>query len=321
MLIKKLIPAILPLLLIVTASAGETEYPLFKLGAGGRAIGMGAAFTGSADDASAVFWNPAGLSQMSGNISVVLANRFHFQDSKFWEVYAAYSDIKYGAFGFGILSDQTTDISGYDRDFNYQGKFDSYERAFMMGYSYNLAPVNIGLSITGVQAGMNPASGDVKGNGLAFSLGLMTRISKNFKIGSVIKPGFSIRYNDTKDEIPGNARLGVEFKLKTSIASPDDSLRLTLDIDQSNRLPLKINFGAQFTVLNLIALRGGLNSIMIETRTNNLQASDLMSANVKYCFGAGIRLPEFEAGAFNLDLGFMATRLGNSTTISLSWTK
>jgi long-subunit fatty acid transport protein len=318
---KTVIVFISILLLAASVFAGETEYPLFKLGAGGKAIGMGAASTGNADDASAVFWNPAGLSQIKGTFSIVTSNRLHFQDSKFMELYASYSDIKYGAFGFGFLSNQITDIPNYDGDFNFLGNFDSYQRAFIMGYSYNLAPVNIGLSFTGIQAGMDPVAGDVKGSGLAFSLGLMTRISKNFRIGSVIKPGYSVKYDDSKDEIPGNARLGVEFGLKTGIASPDDSLRLILDLDQSNQLPLKINVGMQVTAFNLLAFRGGLNSLMIETRTENLQGSDLMSANIKYCFGLGIKLPQFEAGSFSLDMGYMSTSLGNSTTLSLCWTK
>lgn len=318
---KIIIVCVLVLMFAFSVFAGESEYPLFKLGAGGKAIGMGAASTGNADDASAVFWNPAGLSQIKGTFSVVTGNRFHFQDSKFMELYASYSDLKYGAFGFGFLSNQITDISNYDNDFNFLGNFDSYQRAFILGYSYNLAPVNIGLSFTGIQAGMDPAAGDVKGDGLAFSLGLMTRVSKHLRIGSVIKPGYSVKYDDTKDEIPGNARLGVEFGMKTGMASPDDSLRLTLDLDQSNQLPLKINVGLQVTVFNLLALRGGLNSIMIETRTSDLQGSDLMSSNIKYCFGAGIKLPQFEAGSFSFDMGYMNTRVGNSTTLSLSWTK
>ena len=37
------------------------------MGIGARAMSMGGAFTAVADDASAVFWNPAGLSQLTDN--------------------------------------------------------------------------------------------------------------------------------------------------------------------------------------------------------------------------------------------------------------
>ena len=35
-------------------------------GVGSKAVGMGGAFVGLADDYSAVFWNPAGITQITG---------------------------------------------------------------------------------------------------------------------------------------------------------------------------------------------------------------------------------------------------------------
>jgi long-subunit fatty acid transport protein len=315
---------ILILLLCVTASpavAGETEYPLFKMGAGGRAVAMGGAFTGVADDATAVFWNPAGMAQIKSRFSLAFTNRLHFQDSKFLEFFATYSDIKYGAFGIGVLSDQIDEILGYDSGFNYLGKFGAYQRSIMVGYAYNLTPVYVGLSLGTVLAGMDPPQGKLSGNGLTVALGLMTRITKNFRIGSTIRPGFSVKYDNTKDETPGNARLGAELALRTGISSPTDSLRFAIDLDQTNKLPMKINAGLELTFFKLLAIRGGLNSLNFETRTSELTTSDLMSSNLKYCFGAGIRVPSSSIGALDLDFGYMSTRVGNSTAITISWAK
>ncbi|HID92967.1 MAG TPA: hypothetical protein EYP60_02615 [bacterium (Candidatus Stahlbacteria)] len=44
------------------AYAGE----FLHMGVGARPIGMGGAFTSVADDPSAGYWNPAGLTQLSG---------------------------------------------------------------------------------------------------------------------------------------------------------------------------------------------------------------------------------------------------------------
>src|SRR5271163_2692007 len=50
-------------------------------GIGPRAIGMGGAFTAIADDASAAYWNPAGLSQINSyEISVSSAPIYFQQD-------------------------------------------------------------------------------------------------------------------------------------------------------------------------------------------------------------------------------------------------
>jgi hypothetical protein len=301
--------------------AGESEFPLFKMGAGGRAMGTGGAFTGAADDASALFWNPAGISQIKSPFSLEFTNRMNFQNSQFLEFFAVYSDIKYGAFGLGVLSDQTDEILAYDSDFNYLGKFGAYQRAIIVGYAYNLTPINIGVSLTSVQAGLDPPQGDVSGNGLTFTLGLMTRLTRNFKIGSIIRPGFSIEYDGAKDETPGNARLGLEFSTGTGLASEADSLRFLLDFDQSNKMPMKINGGLELTLFKFLALRGGVNSLSFETRTDDIELTDLVSSNIKYCFGAGLRIPSSSIGAFNLDFGLLSTRLGSSTAITISWAK
>ena len=45
---------------------GETASAFLKLGAGARAAGMGDAYVAVADDATAGYWNPAGLAQVEG---------------------------------------------------------------------------------------------------------------------------------------------------------------------------------------------------------------------------------------------------------------
>ncbi len=44
--------------------AGSYAGDFIKIGPGVKALGMGGAFTATADDGSAIFWNPAGLAQM-----------------------------------------------------------------------------------------------------------------------------------------------------------------------------------------------------------------------------------------------------------------
>lgn len=46
---------------------GTTAAPFLKIGVGSRAIGMGGAFTATADDITAIYWNPGGLANVYGN--------------------------------------------------------------------------------------------------------------------------------------------------------------------------------------------------------------------------------------------------------------
>jgi len=46
---------------------GTTAAPFLSIGMGARALGMGGAFVAVADDQSAMYWNPAGIADLSGN--------------------------------------------------------------------------------------------------------------------------------------------------------------------------------------------------------------------------------------------------------------
>jgi len=47
--------------------AGTAMAQFLKIGVGGRAVGMGESFVAVSDDATALYWNPAGIAQMEGD--------------------------------------------------------------------------------------------------------------------------------------------------------------------------------------------------------------------------------------------------------------
>ena len=69
---------------------GTTSAQFLKIGIGARAIGMGGAFNSIADDISSIYWNPAGLSRISGRGEVI----FDWVD---WIM-----DIRYGFAAFAL---------------------------------------------------------------------------------------------------------------------------------------------------------------------------------------------------------------------------
>ncbi|PIP13442.1 MAG: hypothetical protein COX49_02115 [bacterium (Candidatus Stahlbacteria) CG23_combo_of_CG06-09_8_20_14_all_40_9] len=54
------------------SKVGTTAAQFLKIGVGARAIGMGGAFVAVADDATAIYWNPAGISRLYKNEAVAI---------------------------------------------------------------------------------------------------------------------------------------------------------------------------------------------------------------------------------------------------------
>jgi len=65
--------------ILLPARADATRYAgeFLRIGVGARALGMGSAFAGLADDGSAAFWNPAGLATLtSREVTLMHAEQF-----------------------------------------------------------------------------------------------------------------------------------------------------------------------------------------------------------------------------------------------------
>lgn len=85
--------AAIPLLLMLAAAPAVAQFPEDALrfatpgpGIGARALGMGNAYTGVANDFSALYWNPAGLAQMQyGEFSFGLSQLNHRNTSTFFD--------------------------------------------------------------------------------------------------------------------------------------------------------------------------------------------------------------------------------------------
>lgn len=116
--------AILCLLWLITPVCAKTvpdkkPYELARpLYVGARALGMGNAFTAVADDASAGFWNPAGLIQWQG-VKLFAVNKFHDRsDYRFDPKGIGYSYRGYSLFWGNKIA---IGVDSGVPDFNYYG--------------------------------------------------------------------------------------------------------------------------------------------------------------------------------------------------------
>ena len=121
-----------------TSSAqGTTTAEFLELGVGARAVAMGEAYSAVADEASALYWNPAALTNIQ-NRSATLMHSAYIGSSYF--DYASYGQNlgTKGAFGAGLQYFSAGSITQTDPTGTSVGSFSPYDLAFSLGYAYKL---------------------------------------------------------------------------------------------------------------------------------------------------------------------------------------
>jgi len=83
--------------------AGISSFQFLKLGVGARGIGMGETFIAIANDASALYWNPAGLTQFDDN-QIIFAHTWYVLDVRHEFFGAVYHLTPSDALGCGVTS-------------------------------------------------------------------------------------------------------------------------------------------------------------------------------------------------------------------------
>ena len=169
------------------AAQGESAVPFLLIAPNARADGMGEAGTALADDASAAFWNPAGLAFQTGQeVSLTHSNWLPaFEQSDLFYDYLAYrntideiggaisASVTYLSLGeFVITTDSPTPL----------GTFKGYELAVTAGYSTKLfSDLGVGINMRYIHDALAPI--DVQGQGRE---GVASTVS--FDIGTLWKP-------------------------------------------------------------------------------------------------------------------------------------
>jgi tetratricopeptide (TPR) repeat protein len=282
----------------VSAQSGGQPGAFLYYGVGGRALAMGGAYTAIADDATAAYWNPAGLAQLQRKELTTMQASLYSQTKL---TYVGFAIPTKGGSTFALQMTQlaSTGFEKVDVTFNQAtaepqtiqtaGSFADQQQA--MGFAWGKGvteTVNFGIGVKQVTRKLAGSADNFK----TMDLGAL-KLMGPYRLGLVMQNVFSQKTGDTEDKLP------VVMKIGNSIRLFKDRLILGLDVNKPLAGTMDARFGGEYWIARWFAFRFGLMGLPQINETD---------------FGFGINFR-----SFGIDIAQGIHELGNSTRFSFNF--
>lgn len=315
------------LLLGLSASGGwATKYAgeFMALGVGARALGMGGAFVSLADDATAAYWNPAGIAQATGREASFMHSETFGSLVKYDYASGILPALKFrgqqGTVGLSLLRlgvDNIPNSTNALIDLNGNGIMDPGERldlskirmmsdADWAGY-LTYARKHGERLLWGVNAkGVYETVGSNSAYGLGLDLGMIYKPMPVLALGANLQDATTtfVAWNTgTTDIISPCLKLGSSVAPEVAFAHGKLTLAMDGDVRYENRLTasqyslgrasLDMHYGAEFLFREVVAARigsdvgrisYGAGVVATEERFNFLKSLHLREVRLDYAF-------------------------------------
>lgn len=241
---------------MVSAEPGESEASFLKVGVGAKALGMGGAFVGLADDASALYWNPGGLSQLrqKEDLSQLRQREVLFAHNVLSQGISQYflgyvqslGERNRRNIGLALNYMNVGDIEGREGEFSSVKDLEASFSVISLNYSQCVGS-DLGIGVSG-----KVIAGDLEGDqetAFALDLGLL------YLRGSL---GLGVSLNNLGSQL-GGADLPKEIRAGLSYRLLKDKLTLVASLDTLEET--RWHLGAQCLLFDkFVALRGGFET-------------------------------------------------------------
>lgn len=334
---KYVVMASIVLVLLIAAqqvfAVSEAALLFLLISPGARSAGMGEAFVAVANDASAVFWNPAGLAYQNGRqITFMHANWLPGLTSDIFYEFLAYrmSIEGVGTIGFNVVYLDLGEQQRTDEQGNELEKFSSNEFAISASYGATVTDdLAMGVTLRYIRSNLSKfGAGSEIGSGqasvFAFDVGLLYTFpfhSRKLLWGlNISNMGPKIAYIDEAqaDPLPTNFKTGLAYKLvdqkynKLTLAADINKLLVTPHGDK----PADPFYQALITSWYDESLQRELDKI---TRSIGMEYwySDLIALRAGYYFDKDgkVKYTSFGAGLkyslYGFDFGYIAAPEGH----------
>ena len=234
-------------------------------GVGVRAHGMGGAFAAVADDASAVFWNPAGLARARGADALLSGQRMSL-DRKQYSLAASTNSRGGLGFGFALTYAGVDDLMARAGSGAEIGDIDNsaYAVFFAVGLPL-IGDLAVGAAVKIIRQSLDvppPQLAASTANGRAVDLGLQYRLGST-RAGAVLKNLFgkldwtvrrsAQQSNKTDEDLPLSLILGVAHQVTGGLLVAADVLTSNIDT--------YANAGVEFRISPMLSMRGGVHGM------------------------------------------------------------
>lgn len=297
-----------------------------KIGTGARAIGLGGAFVAVADDASAGYWNPAGMTQLPG-FTISLADRLTDIETDYANIALAFPVWKLGFLGINAIYYSCGDVTTYDNYGASTGILTDEEVSLILSYAYRLNQLSVGINGKYFYQNMEDDYQSDGADGTGIDIAILYRVFKKLKVGAIFHSKYQMTDSSSgviSGKTPINIRAGICYRTDMD---KNSYLNIMFDLDQTRFHPLKLNVGTELVIYDIFTLRTGLGNIYAETKDSGIPISDLIKENLKPTFGLGIKWkmgkretsPGSKQSAIIFDYALSIERLGLRNFFTLGY--
>lgn len=242
---------------------GTAGAQFLKIGVGARAVGMGEAFVAVADDATAIWWNPAGVARvtMEGTSRLTLNHSTWPADisHEFFGYAFSYHGLP-GAYAFSSTVLQMDPIP-VRTEYSPEGtgeNFDAGSFNLSMTWAKNLIdPFSFGVNVKYIHMGL----ADENADGMTVDIGTLYYTGyKTIRIGMMIQSlGPSMNFVEQSFPMPTMFRVGTAADL---VQSDDHNLLLAFEFDHPSDNAERASVGTEYTLKTFqpnvtLQVRGG----------------------------------------------------------------
>lgn len=246
---SKLLKFALFLLLFSLESNANTGANFLNFGAGARTMGMGRCGVGLADDASAPYYNPAGLTQLKPQ-ELLFMHSALFMGTSFDYFSYVLPTSKSGSFALSLMQVRTGGIESRDASKNLLDEFGESETAAILSYSINLIDfLSLGVNYKILQHSISHWNSIGQSLDIGFFLFPERSFSAGLTVNNLLRPSFTL-ISET-EKYPTGLKAGVSCK------TFDNNLIFAGDIGWQENSQLQLKGGLEYKINSLLHLRLG----------------------------------------------------------------